>query len=153
MTRQRILIVGPPGSGCAWLAERIHALTGIPVVSNGADDAGREWVRVAQRAGQVARAAAEAELVAAVRTPVWLRDLRLLMRRVAAPRAQGPSLRAALRATHHWDVEEAPRVREALVGSPAKVMRCASSEEVRAVLECVFGLDGLAAPGAHSAAG
>ncbi len=146
MARHRILIIGAPASGRGWLAERIEALTGIPaerVGSSTTAPAAREWVRLASRADEVAVMLDASELVVLVHAPAWLRYCRLLLRRRGDPRSGG-GLRAALGATRVWRVKEFPDIERLLGKARRRTLHCRSSDDVRSVLECVFGLDGRA---------
>ncbi len=148
----RILIVGPPASGRGWLAERIHALTGIAIQGDGPEGADaradrsrrdlelHEWVVLATRAADVSPAVAAADLVVLVRTPSWLRHLRLLLRKVTGSPIPG-GLRLALRETRRWAAEEWPAMRAIEGFDVPRFMTCQSSDDVRAVLECVLGID------------
>jgi adenylate kinase family enzyme len=174
MRHRRIHIVGSPGSGKSWLASKLGAVTGLPVVdldglcwdasagrwgvARPADERARALDRlVAQDAWIVhgtdldwtAAALGRADLVVELTAPVWLRDLRLVSRWLAcAVRRREPTgmslgeLRAILRRGHRYaraerDAGQAPlsRVRD-------KLVTCASSEDVRGVLERVLGLTG-----------
>jgi adenylate kinase family enzyme len=108
MRHRRIQIIGSPGSGKSWLASKLGAVTGLPVldldgmcwdVSSGrwgvarapAERASALERVVAQEAWIVhgtdvdwtAPALAAADMVVLLTAPVWLRDLRLLSRWLA----------------------------------------------------------------------
>ena len=136
----RILVTGAPASGKGWLVDRVRALTGLgdAAVDPGdrqALERAREWVVVTERADDVGRAADLADLIVVMRAPAWLRRVRLLLRRLdpRRPRPSGPS-------TERWSRDVEPRLRAQLAAHRARVMECASSEDVRAVLERVFGI-------------
>lgn len=150
MTCRRILVVGAPASGKRWLAERIQALTGIEVVSLAAGATGaahqladrREWIALSAESATSADAVSEADLVVLLSTPLWLRDARLVIRRVQsfARGSPHPSLGGLLVRTHRWDADELPAVRTALQPHGPLVASCASSDDVRAVLERILGI-------------
>ena len=150
VTCRRILVVGAPAGGKRWLAGRIHALTGMPVVPLAARDVAaaagladlREWVALSSEADTAEIAAGCADLVVLLRTPLWLRDARLLLRRARASlrRTSHPPLVPLLRRTHRWDADELPALRRALEPHGPLVASVASSEDVRAVLERILGI-------------
>jgi hypothetical protein len=151
LSRHRILILGAAGGGRRWLARRIHDLTGIPV--HGADPtppevpaAGREWVVVAEAPEGLEACVARADLVVLVRTPLWLRGARLAL--AALPfRERRPGWRglaAEWRRSRAWDADVGPRwgrVLGARGGGAGLVMKCGSADDVRGVLERVFGIE------------
>jgi hypothetical protein len=150
VTCRRILVVGAPASGKRWLAGRIHALTGIDVVplAAGATEAAqvldgrREWIVLSSEAVTAADVVPQADLVVLLATPLWLRDARLVMRRVRAllRRQEHPPLGNLLARTHGWDSAELPAVRVALEPHAPLLASCASSDDVRAVLERILGI-------------
>lgn len=143
-------MVGAPASGKRWLAARVRALTGIEVVSlpAGAREAARdlasrrEWIALSAEAETAGLVVAESDLVVLLSTPLWLRDSRLLMRRAKAllRRRPHPPLRPLIVRTHRWDAEERPAVRAILEPHGPLVASCASSDDVRRVLERIFGI-------------
>lgn len=143
-------MVGAPASGKRWLAGRIAALTGIDVVplAAGATDSARalgqrrEWIALSSEAATASDVVPEADLVVLLATPLWLRDARLVMRRVRAllRRREHPPLGGLLARTHRWDADQLPAVRAALQPHAPLVASCASSEDVRAVLERILGI-------------
>ncbi|MCB9897329.1 MAG: hypothetical protein H6825_04940 [Planctomycetes bacterium] len=148
MTRHRILVIGAPAAGKAWLAARIHALTGMPVYDvasmppdGPALDGVHEWVVVARDEGRAAAVAPHADLVVLVRTPTPLREARIVLRWISSLGRPGlRGLRKALRETARWDVDELPVLGAALEPYRRRVVKCGSSDDVRAVLECIFGI-------------
>jgi adenylate kinase family enzyme len=108
MRHRRIHIVGSPGSGKSWLASKLGAVTGLPVVDLDGmcwDVSAGAWgvARPAQeRAGALGRVVSQdawivhgtdvdwtgpalegADLVVLLTAPAWLRDLRLSSRWLA----------------------------------------------------------------------
>ncbi len=144
MPRHRILILGAPASGRRWLAERIRALTGIePLDTTGADPARHEWLGIADDASRAAALLPRADLVVVVHTPRWLRALRLLMRRLGGGGGRepgAPPLARQLARNRRFESEELPALTALVESHGVPHLRCASSEDVRAVLECVFGI-------------
>lgn len=156
MSRHRILIVGAAGSGRSWLARRIHDLTGIrwhvagPWASPPPADE-HEWIVSAEAPEGLEACVARADLVVLLRTPRWLRAVRLV--RAALPlRTRRPGWRGLAdewRASRRWDDETGPgwgRSLGARDDGAELIMKCGSSDDVRAVLERVFGLDSLVDP-------
>jgi len=145
VSKHTILIMGAPGSGKAWLAGRITSLTGIPLIVAPAEDvpglleARHEWVALASDPPRAELFLGRADLIVFVRTSIWLRDLRLVMRHLRSPGRR--PLRQLLAWSHGWDAGTLALLR-GLVDTPGPdVMECASSEDVRKVLERVFGIE------------
>ena len=151
MSRHRILIVGASGSGRSWLARRIHDLTGIAVhdarpAGTSVPAAEHEWIVLAGQPEGLDRCLERADLVVLLCTPRWLRGLRIALAGLPM-RARHPGWRGAgaeWRASRGWDDAEGAAWAARLGrrgGGADLVMKCGSSEDVRAVLERVFGID------------
>jgi len=143
-------VVGAPASGKRWLAGRIRALTGIGLVHLSAGqaeppaelDERREWIALTSDVAATEAIAPRADLVVVLRTPLWLRDARLVMRRVKATllRRAHPPLGPLIARSHRWDGETLPALQRRLASHAPMVASCASSDDVRRVLERVFGI-------------
>lgn len=141
LSRHRILLIGAPASGRHWLAERIHALTGIPVIgpADGVDAA--EWVVIADDSEAVADVAPLADLIVLMRAPRLLRASRVVFEGLRPRGRMRGRLGETLERTSRWERAEWPAMAAVLRGAGRDWRTCASSEDVRAVLEAVFGID------------